>query len=289
MIIFVTYIPTDNTQRQIRRPRSSTAPGVHFDIPDATRSSNRSVNGKRRSHSAILARTVDTRHLMKLLSVSKHTGFQPQTTNITPRVDHIEESTLEQTPPVQAIKPLPPVVKYGELSMKVEVKGLREAEQSKKTHSTKISPKRKNLPPIHKTPSPINQVPPPVSSNKSFSPRSSTPSGTSSPQRPVNDVEPIRVSIVSVGEGVATGGGEHPQWQQHKRKSSGRLSHGWSPPQTVQPITGSAVGTPQTVQPITGSAVDSLSSRRGRATTPTNPNNSMLLVISPSEFLNDNT
>ena len=110
-----------------QRPRSSTTHGVQFDISGLQK---KVPKGRRRSRSAILARTVDTEHLMKLLSVSKQTGFHPQNS---PR-DHNELSTVGgQSPSIPVVlTPLPraPVVKYdGELGMKVEVRGLRQTEQ----------------------------------------------------------------------------------------------------------------------------------------------------------------
>ncbi len=231
------------------------------------------MKGKRRSQSAILARTIDTTYLMKMLSVSKHTGFQPQPE--TPKDDEIGTCTIEQSPPT--LKPLPPVVKHGELGMKVEVRGLRE--EAEKTRSkdltTKVSLRKKKLPPIPKTPSPTKQTEA-IKSSPPLSPTSPSGSMTPSPRRSAN-IEPIRVSIVSVGERVTTG--EHPRPRPNKRKSSGRLSRGWSPPQIVQPVTGSAVSSlsPQRIE----------SRGEGGETTPINPNNSMLINISPSEFLND--
>ena len=260
-----------------QRPRSSTTHGVQFDISGLQK---KVPKGRRRSRSAILARTVDTEHLMKLLSVSKQTGFHPQNS---PR-DHNELSTVGgQSPSVPVVlKPLPraPVVKYdGELGMKVEVRGLRQTEQhtAHSKNATELSPRRQKLPPIAKTPLPVKQIEP-ISSYRKRS--SSTPTTIITPRRP-STTEPIRVSIVSVGEAVITE--EQTRTRRQKRKSSARLSHGWSPPQTVEPITGSAmIGTSREHSPR---------SREGcvrEEGASINPNNSMLIKVNVNEYLDGN-
>ena len=260
------YTMHKHTARSSRcqRPRSSTTHGVQFYVSELQK---KAPKGRQRSRSAILARTVDTEHLMKLLSVSKQTG---------PR-DHHEHSTAGvQSPSVPVVlKPLPraPVVKYdGELGMKVEVRGVHQAEQYT-TNSTELSPRRQKLPPIAKTPSPIKP-------KSSYKQSSSSPTTTITPRRP-STTEPIRVSIVSVGEVVITE--EQTRTRQHKRKNSARLSHGWSPPSTVEPITGSAM--------IGTSRQHSARSREGSVReedTPINPSNSMLIKVNVNEYLDGN-
>ncbi len=266
---------TNNTARSSRcqRPRSSTTHGVQFYVSELQK---KAPKGRQRSRSAILARTVDTEHLMKLLSVSKQTGFHPQNS---PR-DHNEHSTAGvQSPSTPVVlKPLPraPVLKYdGELGIKVEVRGVHQAEQytMNSKDATELSPRRQKLPPIAKTPSPIKP-------KSSYKQSSSSPTTTITPRRP-STTEPIRVSIVSVGEVVITE--EQTRTRQHKRKNSARLSHGWSPPSTVEPITGSAM--------IGTSRQHSARSREGGAgeeDTPINPSNSMLIKVNVNEYLDGN-
>ena len=270
----VFIVVTARSSSRCQRPRSSTTHGVQFDISGLQK---KAPKGRRRSRSAILARTIDTEHLMKLLSVSKQTGFHPQNS---PRDHHNELSTVRgQSPSVPVVlKPLPraPVVKYdGELGMKVEVRGLRQAEQhtAHSKNATELSPRRQKLPPIAKTSLPVKQIEP-ISSYKRSS---STPTTIITPRRP-STTEPIRVSIVSVGEAVLTE--EQTRTRRQKRKSSARLSHGWSPPQTVEPITGSAmIGTSREHSP---------QSREGDVGEEDAPINSMLIKVNVNEYLDGN-
>jgi len=180
-------------------------------------------------------------------------------------------------------KSLPPVVQYGESGLKVEVKGLKKEENAKTDAHTPL------LPPIQAstTNTPTEHSPEKLEQPSTKTKRLDTPTSTTlrqqdkSPERSETVFSPIKVTIVSVGEG------KHDEGQSRnrlsKRKTSGKLSHGWSPPQAIQPVTGSAFNT--TVKQT------QLSSDQQETSTTTEqysePTRSMLIEVDVNEFLED--
>ena len=137
----------DKHSRQ--RPRSSTAPGVHFDLPESPDGEGRERVGKRvklkrRSYSAVSARSVNTHHLLKTMLVSRHTGLVPQ------KFKSLETSSTSEAASNPSVHPpsnrgkavLPPVVQHGELGMKIEVKGLRGTLDASNDGPSPNTPKR---------------------------------------------------------------------------------------------------------------------------------------------------
>ena len=104
---------------------------------------------------------------------------------------------------------------------------------------------------------------------------------------------PMHVSIVTVAEGKTVG--EPTRTRQRKRTSSGRLSLGWSPPQTVEPLTGSAVSRAGRLS--NSPCPKGESEKKGMDPEPTegrvssdkymNPSNSMLIEVNVNDFLED--
>ena len=296
-------ICTASPHRQIKhqRPRSSTAPGVHFDLPGDPTSgwAGKRVKVRPRSHSAILARTVNTEHLMKLLSVSKQTGFLPQEEISDPtapnsfvperQISSVKQSTTavgeSSHSPEKQQKILPLVVRNEELVMKIEVRGLQKHDElraegggiqtspeKQSAGFSNVSPRvyspRSLLPPISKGASisskkqPSNHQQPKNDSLKTLDSVTSPNSEKKGEEKVAEtqetshkyysdsnntankNVSPSKVSVVSIGE-RPTGDDERPKSKKTKqRRSSGRLSLGWSPPQTIEPISGSPLNIP---------------------------------------------
>ena len=105
---------------------------------------------------------------------------------------------------------------------------------------------------------------------------------------------PMHISIVTVAEGKRVG--EPTRTRQRRRTSSGRLSHGWSPPQTVEPLTGSAVSrtsrlsnSPSPKRKSEKKEIDTEPKKdTGSSDRYTNPTNSMLIEVNVNDFLEDN-
>ena len=263
-----------------QRPRSSTAPGVHFDLPGPEspdgegreRVGNR-VKVKRRSYSAVSARSVNTQHLLKSLLVSRHTGLVPQ------KIQTLENSSVaeaalnaQEHPPSSRGKTiLPPVVHHGELGMKIEVKGLRGTSDVSKddpsprriSESYKSPKTSSKLPPITNSPSIVEQKI--LINSDTHSPKGSTTSQPSNDAQPpvspssnetsqkhdiaTRNESPPKVAIVSIGETevvdeVQRGSKSHRRKRHPSGNQTGRLSLGWSSPKPIEPLKGNSLPTP---------------------------------------------
>lgn len=256
-----------------QRPRSSTTPTsrVHFDLPIETESDlerQRQRKVKRRSYSAILSRTVDTEHLYHLLSVSKQTALVPNQSEPIPGSDRPDDTEKLATVSAEAVKMLPPVVRHGELGMKIELKGLRANEaphgsspsrslssprgRPVDSPTTKQAKAKTKLPPITNSPS----ISPPKSSSgktsheseASTSPRRTSIHTDRDTQARGSSVE-RKLSIVSIGEVPAAEDSQRRNSSsKRKRHSSGKLSLGWSSPRPIETVLGSPLHIPHAQQ-----------------------------------------
>lgn len=274
----------DKHSRQ--RPRSSTAPGVHFDLPESNDGEGRERVGKRvklkrRSYSAVSARSVNTHQLLKTLLVSRHTGLVPQKFQSLETSSTSEAaSNLNVHPPSNRGKAvLPPVVQHGELGMRIEVKGLRGPLDASNDGPPPNTPKRitesyeppkfsTKLPPITNSPSIVEQKSPnpnsdtysPISSttsapsNDTQSPVSLASNETSQEKQTINQIatrneSPKKVTIVSIGESEAVdevqrGNKPHKRKRHPSGNQTSRLSLGWSSPKPIEPLKGNSLPTP---------------------------------------------
>ena len=180
------------------------------------------------------------------------------------------------------IRILPPVVRHGELGMKVEVKGLKTIGGSGTSDMIQTSSKttatvdhreqctvdgteEKMLPQIQareqklmensshiSTQAPTMKEGVSEEDNSQQKPIIHTPHDTSSRSNPSS---PRRINIVSLGE-VQTAKSRSKQTAAHQQKrrrrhsegrqlSSGRLSQGWSSPKAIEPLIGSPLHTPR--------------------------------------------
>lgn len=300
-------IASPHRQHRHQRPRSSTAPGVHFDLSDDPTSGwvGKRVKVRQRSHSAILARTVNTEHLMKLLSVSKQTALLPEEVSepTNPKSPIPERADQKRYPVKKSAnaaagesthssekqsKILPPVVRNKELVMKIEVRGIHKQDEREgdvprtstecqgagvsNTHnSTKHSPRLATLPPLSngapvaskkqssnleqaqnnnlKTPNPVSLSNSKVKHEEKtektveISLETNHKHSSDSNNTANKNVSPNRVTVVSIGERPTLN--ERPKSKNPKqRRSSGRLSLGWSPPQPIEPISGNPLSIP---------------------------------------------
>ena len=236
------------------------------------------VRVKRRSYSAIAARTVDTEKLLQLFSVTRSTGLVPQRL---PESDHESANAADHSPTHgQTLPPVVPHLQLGEPGIKVEVKGLKKAQShSPQSRSPRDSPKKSsdapgdlklpliaNSPSLQKSSSDSNTHKPEGSPFRSSdtkqkatqmdsslesafhsespinSPVAANCTSTGSSSTSTSDGGIMRVSIVSLGEaGVAeekSRGRNQRRKRQSSGKQSGRLSLGWSPPQPIEPLKG---------------------------------------------------
>ena len=120
-----------------RRPKSSTSPGTNtVSLSEDLHNHHLAiVNGKsrtrKRSYSAVLPRNLSDDTLRQLLYISRHTGLVPQASEVpspgssaagkgSGSDKHTDSNSRHR------VKPLPPMMAYGELGMKIELKGLKE-------------------------------------------------------------------------------------------------------------------------------------------------------------------
>ena len=217
------------------------------------------------------------------------------------------------------IQILPPVVRQGELGMKVEVRRLRTFSDSvvSETASTTLAVDGKQQTGIVAANSrAIKRLPKLQEKEKKQTEKSSHISSQSPETREKPKDDPSdrtstsasslrRVSIVSLGETQSKSQhtDRHRQQRRKRRHSegkqagSGRLSQGWSPPQlnTIEPIVGSPLHTPRKQTQTTGdshavgaggpgeqgSLLD-LEALRSQMTSP-----GMLISVDVNEFLQD--
>jgi len=264
-----------------QRPRSSTTPGVHFDLhgPESLEEGRvrveRKVKPKRRSYSAVSARSVDTHQLLKLLSVSRHTGLVPQKAI---SLENCVEAALstpskeEHSSSDRGRSLLPPVIQDNGVGMKIEVKGLRRmSEDSPSPNSPRRlsepqeSPEASTkLPPITAPPSATKQESSkPDTQNQECSANSATLSsndtqpsvttpntGTTKKVHAANTSKgPRKVTIVSIGEAEVVderqkGSKSHKPKRHSSSSQTGRLSLGWSPTRPIEPLKGNSLPVP---------------------------------------------
>ena len=219
--------------------------------------------------------------------------------------------------PTDKIQILPPVVRQGELGMKIEVKRLRTFSDSaiaetarlsadqvanEKQQTTAVANSRviKRLPKLQEKEIKQAETPPHVSQSPETKERLKD-DGTLHATTSSSSLR--KVSIVSLGETPSKSQQTDRHWQ-HRRKrrhsegkqvGSSRLSQGWSPPQleTLEPVVGSPLHTPRK-QPQTmgdscaarapreqGSVLD-LEDLRSQMTSP-----GMFISVDVNEFLQD--
>ena len=185
------------------------------------------------------------------LSSSKETDCEMQTSEV----------------PVGQIRVLPPVIRQGQLAMKVEVrrlkatKGANASDLNQKTHPS-VDAREQNIEANGKVEKGLPHV---LSAMERHSPKplavkSESKEGNNGQQRPIThqDVSsrsspssPVKVSIVSLGEAPTVRPRSQLQRRRKRRHSdgrppgSGRLSQGWSPPQAIEPLVGSPLHTPR--------------------------------------------
>ena len=265
-----------------QRPRSSTTPGVHFDLPgpespeEGRVKVGRKVRPKRRSYSAVSARSVDTHQLLKFLSVSRQTGLVPQKSI---SLENCVEAALsypskqEPSPRDRVRTLLPPVIQDDGVGMKIEVKGLRRMSEDGPSLSTPRQPPEPQEAPEASTKLPSITASPSATKKESLSNSKSdtqnqpcsanatTPSSNST-QPSVNtsntktkvhtantSASPRKVTIVSIGEAeVVEERQKSSKSHKHKRhpgsSQTGRLSLGWSPTRPIEPLKGNSLPVP---------------------------------------------
>lgn len=235
----------------------------------------RKVKPKRRSYSAVSARSVDTHQLLKLLSVSRHTGLVPQKAI---SLENCVEAALstpskeEHSSSERGRSLLPPVIQDNGVGMKIEVKGLRRmSEDSPSPNSPRQlaepqeSPEASTkLPPITAPPSATKQESSkPDTQNQECSANSATPSsndtqpsvttpntGTTKKVHAANTSKgPRKVTIVSIGEAEVVderqkGSKSHKPKRHSSSSQTGRLSLGWSPTRPIEPLKGNSLPVP---------------------------------------------
>lgn len=235
----------------------------------------RKVKPKRRSYSAVSARSVDTHQLLKLLSVSRHTGLVPQKAI---SLENCVEAALstpskeEHSSSERGRSLLPPVIQDNGVGMKIEVKGLRRmSEDSPSPNSPRQlaepqeSPEASTkLPPITAPPSATKQESSkPDTQNQECSANSATPSsndtqpsvttpntGTTKKVHAANTSKgPRKVTIVSIGEAEVVderqkGSKSHKPKRHSSSSQTGRLSLGWSPTRPIESLKGNSLPVP---------------------------------------------
>ena len=237
----------------------------------------RKVKPKRRSYSAVSARSVDTHQLLKLLSVSRHTGLVPQKAI---SLENCVEAALstpskeEHSSSERGRSLLPPVIQDNGVGMKIEVKGLRRmSEDSPSPNSPRQltvpqeSPETSTkLPPITAPPSATKQESSsskPDTQNQECSANSATLSsndtqpsvttpntGTTKKVHAANTSKgPRKVTIVSIGEAEVVderqkGSKSHKPKRHSSSSQTGRLSLGWSPTRPIEPLKGNSLPVP---------------------------------------------
>ena len=237
----------------------------------------RKVKPKRRSYSAVSARSVDTHQLLKLLSVSSHTGLVPQKAI---SLENCVEAALstpskeEHSSSDRGRSLLPPVIQDNGVGMKIEVKGLRRmSEDSPSPNSPRQlsepqeSPEASTkLPPITAPPSATKQESSsskPDTQNQECSANSATLSsndtqssvttpntGTTKKVHAANTSKgPRKVTIVSIGEAEVVderqkGSKSHKPKRHSSSSQTGRLSLGWSPTKPIEPLKGNSLPVP---------------------------------------------
>ena len=235
----------------------------------------RKVKPKRRSYSAVSARSVDTHQLLKLLSISRHTGLVPQKAI---SLENCVEAALstpskeEHSSSDRGRSLLPPVIQDNGVGMKIEVKGLRRmSEDSPSPNSPRQlaepqeSPEASTkLPPITAPPSATKQESSkPDTQNQECSANSATPSsndtqpsvttpntGTTKKVHAANTSKgPRKVTIVSIGEAEVVderqkGSKSHKPKRHSSSSQTGRLSLGWSPTRPIEPLKGNSLPVP---------------------------------------------
>ena len=161
------------------------------------------------------------------------------------------------------IQMLPPVVTHGELGMKVEVKGLKVMKDlaSSNVNQNLISTAMTVSSREHILESSNSMINPQMRRKAEKSPYFMSQSSTTTDERlnrtmprtrsgesKSNPSSPKKVSIVSLGETQLV----RPKIRLRRRRhsegrqlGSGRLSRGWSPPQTIEPLVGSPLHTPR--------------------------------------------
>ena len=264
-----------------RRPQSCTAPETHLLPPDHTQPQSADVGmvktARKRSYSAVLPRNVSDEALKQLLYISRHTvlphqkGACPQDTlnaemqHITRQAEfmkiemkglrknfHKERSksrssqkrkmqaegegpSLEQLPPVDKLPSIPDPSDAmkdtaEDMETRLSITVTKARSQQKLSHEN--NNKGRSLGGIGTNP--LNSSD--VTTTAPFTPNvSSTPGGQGSKTSHAN--------IMSVGENKWAGlqvssrlTSRHPSGRSH-----GRLSHGWSPPQPIEPLKGNPI------------------------------------------------
>ena len=220
--------------------------------------------------------------------------------------------------PTGKIQILPPVVRQGELGMKIEVKRLRTFSDSviaetarlsahqavdEKQQTTTVANSRviKRLPKLQEkekkeaqTSSHVSSQSPEMKERLQDDPSNRTLHVTTSSS------SLRKVSIVSLGETPSKSQQTDRHWQYRRKRrhsegkqvGSSRLSQGWSPPQleTIEPIVGSPLHTPRKRSQTTGDSqavrgqgsVLDLEALRSQMTSP-----GMFISVDVNEFLQD--
>ena len=299
--------PKDKSPSRKQRPRSSTAPSIHFDLPDSNSQAHnyervgKKVNLKRRSYSAVLTRHLRTGQLLHLLSISKHTGLVPSSNGLMENTSDVNEMVPQESPfpsprneNSSSAGILPPVVQHGELGMTIKVRRLRKdvsdkpADSSTPQKSTSqpeshVNTSKKSLSDSSSNKLPqIQSSPEALKENSVTQPKSSQPAEESPIKNITPFTSPIKVSIVSIGETNKVESRSKvakPKRHTSGKQNSGRLSLGWSPPQPIEALKGSPLNTP--TKKVT---VDSptLTTDDGRPSTP-----GLTINVDVNEFLLD--
>lgn len=195
---------------------------------------------------------------------------------------------------------LPPVVRHGELAMKVEVRRLKITSGSNQVVTTKVEQTEQSI----ATNCTVDNGLPQISANGSKSPATtSEPETNSGQKRATTDAtgfrstpsSPRKVSIVSVGEASTARPRSQHLRRRRRRHSEGRLSgsrrlsQGWSQPQVIEPLVGSPLHTPRKWSQVKGERElvneeqdNKLDATRSLMTSP-----GLMINVDVNEFLQD--
>ena len=265
-------------------------------IPEeGTSTTDATSESRRTAHTIDRSTNTDKKHPQTDISRDQHNNSQLDAKGAQKLINSAEYDLETVDGKVQI---LPPVVRQGELGMKIEVKRLRTFNNSviSETTSTDVAADKKQEPGtivVAAIDSRTVKRLPRLQETKKEQAETSSHFSSQSPEtnerlrdgpsdRALHDTtsssSPRKVSIVSLGETPPSSKSQQTRQrqQQHRRKrrhsssegklvgSLSRLSQGWSPPQleTIEPIVGSPLHTPRRRSKTAG-AGDSVYAVRG--------------------------
>lgn len=308
-------------------------------------------SARKRSYSAVLPRNLPIDQLKELtstMSVTQQTGFMPEektntdseitnpiTTSDNDRrnqmtktsqtdISHHKDKAQNFSYPSMTgnkleigqtsndkLQILPPVVRHGELAMKVEVRRLKVSRDSITLDSNQVVTTTSEqteqstatncivdngLPQLSTNGLNVSKPPAKTSESETNEENSGEKIATrdiSSPRSTPSS--PTKVSIVSVGEASTV----RPKSHLHRRRrrhsngrllGSGHLSQGWSPPQAIEPLVGSPLHTPRKQPQVKGRRElvnEEQQSKELEATRSLMTSPGLMINVDVNEFLQD--